>query len=237
MKFAKQFFRTEGTKLKAMTFREKRQYIWEYYKIHILTLIVVALIGATWAWSSSPPEYLYVAWFTTGPYDEDIRHLSQALEVIVPEGSNQPVVVSNYAHTGNPAFDNPRAQRFFAMTHGGMIDGLLAPQQGILELSMSQFARSIHPVMAYVADISPVLYSQVSANLLTITFSTDQDRPEETEVTDVMGISLQGSPLLASLGIDDTDLYIALSSTGQRPERMARALEVFFTGGTTSGGE
>lgn len=43
-KYFKNFFKTEGEKLKKMTFNEKVKYIWEYYKIHIiLTAIFIFL--------------------------------------------------------------------------------------------------------------------------------------------------------------------------------------------------
>ena len=38
-KYFKNFFKTEGEKLKKMTFVEKIKYIWEYYKIHIILTV------------------------------------------------------------------------------------------------------------------------------------------------------------------------------------------------------
>ena len=40
-KTLREYIRGERAKLKAMTFNEKRLYIWEYYKLHILGLIIV----------------------------------------------------------------------------------------------------------------------------------------------------------------------------------------------------
>lgn len=44
-KYFKNFFETEGKKLKEMTFGEKIKYIWEYYKIHIILTIVFIVLA------------------------------------------------------------------------------------------------------------------------------------------------------------------------------------------------
>lgn len=42
--YFKNFFKTEGAKLKKMTFGEKVKYIWEYYKIHIIIVALIAFL-------------------------------------------------------------------------------------------------------------------------------------------------------------------------------------------------
>lgn len=227
----KNFFKTEIAKLKEMTFTEKRQYIWEYYKFQIVATIFIVVLSSTWIWSQNSPEYLYMAWFSTGSHDENMRRIGQELSVIVPDPDRDRVTVSSYAYTGNPQVDSSRASRFFALLHTNQVDAMFAPRQGIEELAQAEFSRPIYGLMAEVRNISPELYAKVSENIYNFTFVTD----DYMSFTNDMAISMANTPLFEYMGIDSSDLYMSVAVSAPNMERLARAIEVIFIGGDASG--
>jgi len=223
----KNFFKNEWTKLREMTFAEKRQYIWEYYKIQIIAAVFVAFfIGSlinTWIINPPKNDYLYIAWL--GP---DISHallgeLGDSLSVIVSNPDRERVFASSYAVTNNPQMDSGLQQRFAAMLHTGGIDIFMTTSVGVKELAENGFSRNMDNVMEYVATISPALYQQVANQLITITFEHDGHTQ-----TDIMAVSLAGTPLFEYLNIDANDLAIVAVANTRNFDRIAKALEAIF---------
>ena len=221
------FFRTEGAKLREMSFTDKRQYIWEYYKIHIIAFVLVVFFVGSLVntWFINPParDYLYIAWVGLDVPSEMLNSIGDALVATVDNPDRQQVTVMSYALTNNPSLDSAMQQRFAAMLQTGAIDLFMTPYEGITDLAESGFSRPVREVMGYVAAINPMLYRQVSQQLVTITFDLDG-----TVSTDVMGISLADTPLFDYLNINASNLYFAVVANTQNFDRIANALEVIF---------
>jgi len=221
------FFKSERTKMQEMTFREKRWYIWEYYKLHIaagilLIFFIGSMINRTFI---NPPktEYLYIAWVGEQTAPSILSDIGENLGVIVSNPNRERVHVHSYASTGNPQMDSMAQQLFFAMLQTGAIDLFLTPQLGVQELAEGELSRPMHEVMAYVAAISPTLYQQVSNQLLSVTFEI-----EGYTYTDIMAVSLANTPFFEYLGIFSNDLYLAVVINTQNFDRIAKALEAIF---------
>ena len=223
----KAFFKTERAKFREMTFTEKRQYIWEYYKLEIFAAVIfLVLIGYMInILFVNPPkrDYLYIAWVGHQVYQGNLNEIGENLSVIVSNPYREQVTVMSYAFADNPQMDSALQQRFFAMLQTGSIDLFLTTQQGVQELAEGELSRPIHEVMTYVSAINPTLYHQVSNQLLTITFEID-----EYTYTDVMAVPLANTPFFEYLGIMSEDLYIAVVINTQNFDRIAKALEAIF---------
>lgn len=227
----KRFFKTEIAKLQAMTFTEKRQYIWEYYKLHLFALAFLAILLGWFINHTfiNPPkqDYLYIAWVGDEVLPDTLGEIAQHLNVIVNDPDRQRVMVWSYAHTGNPQLDHAIQQRFAAMFHTGGIDALFAPYSDVEAFSSAAFSRGMGEVMTYVAAINPALYAQVSSQLLSLTFTRDTGEGPE-EITDYMAVSLAGTPFFDYLNFDAADVYLMPVVTTNNFEAIAKALEAIF---------
>ncbi|MCL2285724.1 MAG: hypothetical protein FWC32_05090 [Firmicutes bacterium] len=223
----KNFFATERAKLREMSFKDKRQYIWEYYKIHIIAFALIAfLVGSLInTWFINPPlrDYLYIAWFGAVVPSDMLNSIGDALAATVDNPEREQVTVMSYAITNNPSFDSGMQQRLIAMLQTGSIDLFFTPVHGVTEIAESGFSRPVHEVMGYLTAVCAALYQQVSEQLVTITFELD-----ENIYTDAMAISLADTPLFDYLDIDASNIYLVVVANTQNFDRIANALEVIF---------
>lgn len=218
----KNFIATESAKLRTMTFKEKLQYIWEYYKLQITIFVLTVTIILIFIFSNNKDSYLYSAWFGSHVSHEQTYQLGQRLSVIIDEQNYAPIVVTSYLMTGNMESDMAMHQRFFAMTQAGIIDLAFATHDQLVDLaSIGVFA----PIQNLIEEVQDqALYQQLSDRLHTITF-LDFDYVSHTEA---IGISLADSPLLAELGIPSHDLYLAVFFNAENLYRIIAALEVLL---------
>jgi len=223
----KSFFRTEWGKLRVMTFAEKRQYIWEYYKIHMLVggFLILVFGSLFYTWFINPPlrDYLYIAWVGDEAHSQTLADIGEALTTIVENPARERVYVASYALTGNPGMDNMLQQRFIAMLQTSSLDLYLTNLDGVQELAETGFSRPVGDIMHSVARLDPGLHRLVSESLVTITFELDGN-----EYTDGMGIYLADTPLFEHLEIDANGLYLAVVSNTLNFHRIAKALEAIF---------
>jgi hypothetical protein len=146
---ASEFCRTEGAKLKGMSFRGKLEYIWEYYKAPILItaaalLIIWGVADAVWI---HPPKKSFVQFAFMEGYqpDEETRRLTEAiaLEVMTPEEREtlEAVATTFLNNTGDPQMDMANSQKLFAMLAARELDLLVFPLdslEGMAEQGMIQ---------------------------------------------------------------------------------------------------
>ena len=226
----KNYISSEWAKLKVMTFSEKRQYIWEYYKLHIFGFLIFAfLIGSllnAWIFNPRPRDYLYLVWMSGRVSVEQLSVLSENLRVIVQDPDRETITVSSYALTGDMQIDTALRTRFIALFQLGSFDVFLSTREGLIEEILPEgFVKPITGIMYELLSINPTLYEQLSERLLTVTFLEDRDVHEHE---DFGAISMAGSSLLESAGINTNNLYLSMVVTSANYNRIARALEVFF---------
>ena len=225
----KEFFKVEWGKLREMSFKDKRQYIWEYYKLHLLGFAVAAFVLGSIINNVfiNPPkyEYLYIAWAGIPAMPWILDELSQGLTVIVEDPERQTVFISDYSETGNPQMDMAVMTRFMALLQTASIDAFITTGGGIEELAEEGFIRPVHDILDAFAAINPTM--EIGDRFLSI-----YHHPwySEEPVSDVLGISLAGSPFIEYFGISTDDMYLAVIGNATRFENIAKALEVFLYG-------
>ena len=219
----KNFFKTEWSKLRQMTFGEKRQYIWEYYKLQIFIFIFVAfvvgnLINVIFI-SPRKFEYLYIAWLGIPADEAALEGISQELGVIVENPARQVVAITDYTETGNFSVDRHLRTRFRAMLQTGALDLFFTTDVGITELAEEGFIQSTERLMQNIYTHNPELYTLLSERLLYVQF----ERGDELR-SNYMAISLHG--FWPEFGT----IYAAVVGNTTRFNEIRRALEVIIDG-------
>ena len=226
---SRNFFSTEAAKLKEMNFTEKRQYIWEYYKLHMLLVaaalfIIVNLINN---WFINPPKrnYVYIAWQAGIVRPDDLDTLGQRLSIIPENQERYAVVVRSYYFTGDPQRDQAIATRLYAMLTLGDIHATITTSVGIAEFSAAGMIRPVDELLAAIQEQDPTLYDSISERILSVTFVPhDSDTP----ATSNMAVSLRDAPLLTELEFVTDDLYLAIISSAEHFYETAKVIRVIF---------
>jgi len=227
----KNFFRTEWAKLREMNFTDKRQYIWEYYKLHIFAFALVAFFVGSLVNSLfiNPPkeEYLYIAWIGIPVHPQQLEMMGYELNTIVENPQRQHVMIADYTMTDNPQINMALNTRFFALLQIGSLDFFLTTREGVEDLATEGFLQPMGETMSALAYLNPSVYSQVAQRLVTISFTP---RDAEASRTDAMAISLAEIPFFESFYVHSENMYLSMVVNASRFEATAKALEVFFDG-------
>ncbi|MCL2839893.1 MAG: hypothetical protein FWE05_03885 [Defluviitaleaceae bacterium] len=225
----KDFFKAEWTKLKTMTFAEKRWYIWNYYKLQIGGfLIAVFFIGSVINHVFiNPPkdEFLYIAWLDIPALSSTLIEMGESLSIIVDDDQREWVLFTDYSATDNPQLNQARQTRFHAMVMSGSIDVFITTAEYAQGWANANFIQPLHEMLAQVD--SPALEEAIDERLLTMTFTPEETYPP---ITDIMAVSLAGSPFMAYFGIHTDDIVMVLVGNANRFDRIILALEVFLNG-------
>ena len=218
----KEFIRKEQEKFRQMTFAEKRWYIWEYYKLHIIGVsIVLFMIGYIIHGRFNPPlqDYMYIAWLDVPASHIQLERLASGLITVVEDPERQHVIITNYSAVQDPQFNMALQARFMAYLRVGAIDVFVIPRQGVYELNIEGFIRPFDEVAAYLSNSE--IYDIFNNRLVPLEF--------DGEIRN-MAVSLTGSPFLEEFGIVDDDIYLSIVANTERLSVIARALEVLLYG-------
>jgi hypothetical protein len=227
----KEKVRIEIAKLKEMTFKKKVEYIWEYYKLHIIGLIIIlGIIGSlmnTWFFNPNPDSALFVAWSSGFTLHEQLDDLKDVLEErIVDENVNEEVVVSMFvgANSDDASMMMAYTQRLMAMVAAGAIDVFIIDAQQMEMYSNSGILRPMEDMLARVHSINPAVYELIEENKVSLRYE-----PEEgVFLENIMGISIIGSPLLSRLEFFEQELYFGISASARNIDNAIEALIMFF---------
>ncbi|MCL2048917.1 MAG: hypothetical protein FWG87_09335 [Defluviitaleaceae bacterium] len=208
------FVKTEMDKLRKMSFKDKRWYIWEYYRVHLFTFAAIVLLSAMLINSlvnPRPSTYLYIAWFEVEADFLQLHELQKALDVIVENPERHEVLITDYTNMNDRRQNSGLQARFLALHKMNAIDALITTRQGAEGLISENFL--IRP-----AD-----------EVLGLLPSIDEERLIWAD-SSVWAISLAGSPLMERLYIDTSDVYLCVILNTERIYEIARAVEVLING-------
>ena len=225
----RKFFATEGAKLKEMNFTDKRQYIWEYYKLHIFALGCLIVVTGSIVNNVfiNPPmrDYLYIAWQAGMVPQEALQDMSERLSVIAEDQERYWVTVRSYELTGDPQMDQAIITRFHAILTVGDLHAMITTGEWIEQNAVFGIIRPVDDLLAAVEELCPALYEKITDRISTITFTP---RDEEVAITDRMAISLLDAPLFTEAGFVTEDLYLCIIINSDRVYETAKALWVMF---------
>jgi len=220
----KTMFKEEREKLKKMNFAEKRWYVWEYYKLHILGLLVVFfLVGSivNSRLNPAPMVYLYIAWAGVPATSIQLNALTAVLHDITYNPDAYRIFITNYSRTDNPRRNRDMEARFAAFFLVEEMDIYITTREGAEVMATQGFIRTVCNVKGYLAEINPQIHAEIESRLL-------PSQAEYYEYPQFIAISLEGSLLLTQLGIDTSNIYLCVFSNTQRFYEIAKTLEVLL---------
>ena len=221
------------TTLRELTFKQKLEHIWEYYKIQIIAFLFVVALGISFYHTVilNPPKqiYLYIAWRGYEEMPERMQLLGHHLSVIVDDLERQQVLVSNYLPSGIQQVDMQVASQLTAMLTMGEIDLLIVQYADLIDWSRSGHIQNWDAPMEAVARFNPGLYEMLSTKLMPVTF---QPLASGTPLrTEFMALPLAESPIMQALGFEADRLFLCVVVNSRRLDEIARALIVLYAWG------
>jgi hypothetical protein len=225
-------FSTERAKLREMSFKEKRWYIWEYYKLHLLIAIIIVVLAGNlidvWFINRPKQSYVHIAWMASHISADQLSMLSLVLtESVVTDKTREEIPITPFILTGFDAmFDQAVQQRFMVMLAARELQIFIVESNDyVYDLAMEGFIRPLDPVMLCLAELAPDLHDQLSPNLLWLTLETagDDEKPDG-----FYGLPLRGSPLLKGLNIPEGDLYLCMVVFGGNDFKAAQVARAFY---------
>ena len=222
--------RTEWAKLKEMDFTEKRQYIWEYYKLHIIALLFVTIMTGsllnTLIFNPPRQDYLYFVWIGPPVTSFVLEDFANEFDIIVEDPERYIVRATNYTlESLDPQMMMALQTRFVAQMQMGGLDLFMLTRYELYVYSSIGFVLPIMTFLDAIGEISPAVHSILGERLVEIAFYVD----DYSEIlTDYMAASMRGVPFFDKFDIRTDDLYMAVVINSDRFERAVRALELIF---------
>jgi hypothetical protein len=214
----------EIAKIWAMSFREKRWYIWEYYKLQIVggAILLFVVGGLINTWFINPPrkEYLTLGWVDGFETEEHMTALSELLtQRLVPDTEKEYVLLTSFFTIGDPAYDQASSEKLMVMTATGTLDLLLLRKESAEAMLESGLILPIDDVLARACELSPLLADATAKRLR---YSEADNR--------LLGIQADDCPLFTALDFlpQEEELYLCRVSTTKKIEPAAQALAMMF---------
>jgi hypothetical protein len=199
-----------GKTFKEMTFAEKREHIWEYYRLHILGgVIVLAVLGNILYGIFNPPPATYAQVTLTGQVyapEEAMNSLCALLGetlALNPEAEEIQSFVYTTLEGLDIEYQQAMMQRFSVMVAASEIDVLLTEEAGLAGLADQGIALDLREALD--AEAQTLLGDKLRA------------------VGGVpLGVSLGGSEALARCGLPEGLVAVVVSNS----RRVAHGVEV-----------
>jgi len=218
-KSLKNFFDTEYSKLKDMSTKEKVEYIWGYYKIHIVVFIFVcvligSLVNTIWL---NPQKAIYLQiTFHSGFVDPDTidsfyLHLEEALMTPEKREIMQIAGVALMLGAGDPQIEMANSQRFVVMLAAREIDLLVISREELMTLAPEGFFLPLNEILL------DNMLTQMSNKLI---FAQD-----EYGVESAYGIALDNNRLLENYGLFTQGQSLAVMINTQRSDAVRKGIE------------
>jgi len=226
----KEKYDTEIKKLRELSFKEKIEYIWDYYKWHIIiTSVILIILGSLFnsrVLNPAPKTVLNISWNTRFATEGQLAVLSDALKArIVEEESNEKVEVMPFLLIeDDPMIAMAEISRLVAMLAAGQIDVFILDEQQMTEYMSNMYIQPMDGVLALVYAMNPAVYERVKDKMLLSMYESAEGNVTER----IMGIDISDSPLLMELGFFKQELYFCVSATASNIDNVAYALVLFM---------
>jgi len=226
----KEKLRIEAAKLREMTFKEKMEYIWEYYRYLIIgVLIVLFIIGSllnTWLVNPPADAALFISWNAGFVTEEQFDSLNGVLkELLINEKENKEIIISYIpVNDTDPTLVMAGLQRTVAMVAAGSIDIFILDAQLLEHNTNSGFLRPLESILEEIQAINHTVYATIKENVSYELYKIEDDVFSQR----IMGIKIKDSPLLSELGFYEQELYLGVSITTGNEENVTKTLIALF---------
>ena len=222
--------RTELEKLREMSFKDKLEYIWEYYKYFIIGFVIAAAIIGSLLYSivlnPNPEPALFISWNAGFVTDEQVDDLKEYLEIhLVDERENEEVVISMFFFDENlPETIMMGHQRMAAMIAAGVID-IFVLEEDLMELyAHNGFLLPLESILAEINIRNPDAYNRIAEYTISALYEVEVNAYEER----IVAIEIGRNPLFSRLGIFEKDMFLGISVTVGNLENAIEAIILLF---------
>ena len=215
---------------KGMNRKEKREFIWEYYKIHIIVgvLVIFFVLYGVYVFAINPSPQVYVEMSVTDvSLDDNVSsQIASALsEALIPQdmAKKYQVQVDNFYLDPyrDPTFNNGLAQKFSAMLVTNQIDLF------VFGAASFQSYGSDGDYADLAAVLDPADLAAHGDQIVTSSFASP-DSADGSGVGPVYAcaLKLDGNQFFASQGVDTDGMYLAvMNGAGSDRDRIAQAVK------------
>lgn len=167
---------TEKEKLRNMSFKEKLEYLWEYYRIHALVFIICVSIVVSLVYTILKPKIdtkLYVAVINNTIPDDLLEDISAQLEerLQLNQEKEKVFINSQFYFNGSPDYAANMETALATYVAAQDVDIIIAPQSEFKQYADSDF-------MVALSDILPTdLYTSLTDKFY---ITGTKEFPEET---------------------------------------------------------
>ena len=223
----KERLRAEWNKIQSMKGAEKREYIWGYYKFHILgTLVVFFMVGSIindTIINPPPDPVITIAWMGLGTEEHFSALRERLYPVLVQNPSRETVHITSFFVSEDPQHAMAQNQRLSAMVTAQIIDLAIGPYNPSEELEDDRIRPAtigMAPAWMF-GEFRPTL-AQLGIDAEGMVFYEDDG--------DEIGfaIPVSSAPLFQELNINIHDYYIAMIVNTQRHDEIIKVLEVLW---------
>ena len=226
----KEKVRLEIVKLREMSFKEKLEHIWEYYKLYLIGLVIfLVIIGSlinAWFINPQPKTALFLSWNTGYILHEQLSELSEALTIrLVDEKENEVITTTQIlTSTDDPTINMASQQRMIAMVAAGEIDVFIIDSTMLVEYASNGLIVPMESMLAEIRAIEPIVYDRIEERIIYTRYESEEGKIEEA----IVGVKIENCPLLAVLDVNEKDLIFSICATSKRTENVKAALITFF---------
>jgi len=225
----KEKVRIEINNLREMSFKNKLDHIWEYYKFHIVAFFVILFVLLSllniWVFNKKPETVLFVSWnagFATDEQEDSLREF--LAEQLIDEGAHEEVIVSQFFFgNDDPTVDMAGFQRTAAMIAAGMIDFFVVNTELLEMYTEAGFLQPLDEFLNEIMAIDPDVYERIMENVVMVMLERDGVNEERQ-----MGVKIGSSPLFRKLGMFEQELYMSVSITTGKTDNVVNTLILFF---------
>jgi len=222
--------RKELEKLREMNFKEKLEYIWEYYKYFIIGFVVAVIVISSLIYTTvinpSPEPALFISWnagFATFEQTDDLKEYLESH--LVAEGKNEEVVISQFFFDeNNPETIMMGHQRTAAMIAAGVIDLFTLDKELLEGYSQAGFLMPLESTLAEIHRENPDVYNRIAEHKVYALSEVEENVFEER----LVAITIGKNPLLSRLGFFEQEMYLSVSATAGNMENVKKTIILFF---------
>lgn len=227
----KERLNTEKARLREMTFKEKMQHIWEYYKIHLIVIVVILIVIGSfvniWFINPRPKTVLFIAWSAGFALDEQTTGLADVLTgELVENKRKEAVEVSLFlTDSSDPQMEMANTMRMTAMIAAGMLDVFILTDELVAEFSQNGAIQPLDAILAELKSADPALYAEIEDSIAYGMYTTEEGSSGER----MMGIDISNSPIISELAFySEQGLWFCVTANSGNLDNIVPALIVLL---------
>jgi len=213
--YFKEHSRVEKKKLKEMTLKEKIEYIWEYYKIHIISAVIVIFIAGSiinGILNPPVPAYAGVAFYETYLGEDFEAEFTATLNGALVEDTSIETVYAHFLLSGgDPSVEMALSQKLMAM--------LVSHELDVIVIETEMIERFIYDGM-----LMPLSEAGLSLPDDILIYGESSEVPGEF----AYAANLTNSALFKDFGIKGEMLCAGVVGNSQRVENAAAVMGLMF---------